>query len=256
MNAISTFTFHENYNVRIITLDDGDFLFHANDLCAVLKYVNPHDAIRRHVEKDDLVKHEVADKLGRKQKNNFVLEAGMWSLILGSETQQAKIVKRWVTSEVLPTIRKTGKYEVPKPVAPSNYVTANDMENIKRLVWHCSDFMDYDETFSRAVWYALREKTGVKSPEAFKVEDLPLLGEEFERIIHIIEPYLCARREAERQLISRLVRGRGDYETIMKDILYLMRDSVEEQTKNTRKKIDGLFKRDFTALIERKTMTC
>ncbi len=140
----------------------------------------------------------------------------------------------------------------PKPAL--NYVTANDMENIKRLVWHCSSFMDYEEVFSRAVWYALRDKVGVKSPEAFRIEDLPLLGEEFNRIIQIIEPYLKARREAEKQLISRLIRGRGDYEPIMKDILYLMRDSVEEQTQNTRKKVNALFKRDFNALIERKAV--
>ena len=252
MNAISTFTFHENYNVRIITLDNGDFLFHANDLCLVLKYVNPRDAVRRHVEKDDVVKHDTIDSMGRTQQSNFVLEAGMWALILGSETEQAKLVKRWVTSEVLPAIRKTGRYEAPKPAL--NYVTANDMENIKRLVWHCSSFMDYEEVFSRAVWYALRDKVGVKSPEAFRIEDLPLLGEEFNRIIQIIEPYLKARREAEKQLISRLIRGRGDYEPIMKDILYLMRDSVEEQTQNTRKKVNALFKRDFNALIERKAV--
>ena len=252
MNAISTFTFHENYNVRIITLDNGDFLFHANDLCLVLKYVNPRDAVRRHVEKDDVVKHDTIDSMGRTQQSNFVLEAGMWALILGSETEQAKLVKRWVTSEVLPTIRKTGRYEAPKPAL--NYVTANDMENIKRLVWHCSSFMDYEEVFSRAVWYALRDKVGVKSPEAFRIEDLPLLGEEFNRIIHIIQPYLKARREAEKQLISRLIRGRGDYEPIMKDILYHMRDSVEEQIKNTRVQANGIFKRDFNALIERKAV--
>ena len=251
MNAISTFTFHENYNVRIMTLDNGDFLFHANDLCLVLKYVNPRDAIRRHVDSEDVVKHDTLTN-GGKQKQNYVKEAGMWALILGSETQQAKLVKRWVTSEVLPTIRKTGKYEAPKPAL--NYVTANDMENIKRLVWHCSSFMDYEEVFSRAVWYALRDKVGVKSPEAFRIEDLPLLGEEFNRIIHIIQPYLKARREAEKQLISRLIRGRGDYEPIMKDILYHMRDSVEEQTQNTRKKVNALFKRDFNALIERKAV--
>lgn len=253
MNAISTFTFHESHNVRV-QLIDGEPWFCLPDICKTLDIKNVTQ-LRNQLDTKGLCKTYTLTS-GGKQQLNYVNEPNLYRVIFRSNKPEAKQFQDWVFNEVLPTIRKTGKYEVPKPVAPSNYVTANDMENIKRLVWHCSDFMDYDETFSRAIWYALREKTRVKSPEAFKVEDLPLLGEEFERIIHIIEPYLCARREAERQLISRLVRGRGDYETIMKDILYLMRDSVEEQTKNTRKKIDGLFKRDFTALIERKTMTC
>lgn len=262
MNAISTFTFHESHQIRTVLINK-DVWFIAKDVFETLAItwngaktllIIP-DAWRLVVKLTTKLKNQHGSFAERTNDTHVINFKAVCKIAFRSNKPEADNFTNWA-AEVIEQVLKTGKYEVPKPVAPSNYVTANDMENIKRLVWHCSDFMDYDETFSRAVWYALREKTGVKSPEAFKVEDLPLLGEEFERIIHIIEPYLCARREAERQLISRLVRGRGDYETIMKDILYLMRDSVEEQTKNTRKKIDGLFKRDFTALIERKTMTC
>lgn len=68
MNTITSFTFHENHNVRIIKLDNDDFLFHANDLCAVLKYVNPRDAIRRHVDVEDVVKHDTLTNGGNKSK--------------------------------------------------------------------------------------------------------------------------------------------------------------------------------------------
>lgn len=104
------FQFDTCRSVRIQNDEAGNPLFQANDLCSLLAYKNPHDAVRRHVETDDLVKREVIDARGRTQLANFVREPGMWALILGSETEQAKAVKRWVTSEVLPAIRKTGRF--------------------------------------------------------------------------------------------------------------------------------------------------
>lgn len=253
MSAISTFTFHESHNVRV-QLIDGEPWFCLSDVCTVLTVDRSSDLIRS-LDVKGVVKN-LTPTNGGKQQLNYVNEPNLYRVIFRSNKPEAKQFQDWVFNEVLPTIRKTGKYEAPKPVTPCNYLTNNDMENIKRLVWHCSSFMDYEDGFSRSVWYALRAKTGVKSPEVFKVEDLPLLGEEFERIIQIIEPYLAARRESEKLLLSRLIRGRGDYEGVMKDILYSMRNSVEEQTENTRKKIRALFKHDLSALIERKAMVC
>lgn len=252
MNTISIFTFHENYNVRIIKLDNGNFLFHANDLCAVLKYVNPHDAIRRHVEKDDLVKHEVIDKLGRKQKNNFVLEAGMWALVLGSETEQAKLVKRWVTSEVLPAIRKTGKYEAPKPIEKRNYINNNDMLNIKRLIWCCAGHLDQKQSVSSAIWYSLRNVTGVPSPAKFEIEHLPVLAQEFNRILSIIEPYLKARYACEEALIKRLLRDREDAQSLLVKLLDEMRESTSEFNTALQKQLPMVFQGDCLNLVERK----
>jgi len=103
---------YESHVLRVEPDVDGEPIFHANDLCALLGYKNPRDAVRRHVEEDDVVKRDVIDSLGRTQMANWVREPGMWSLILGSETEQAKRIKRWVTSEVLPQIRKTGGYQV------------------------------------------------------------------------------------------------------------------------------------------------
>jgi hypothetical protein len=84
----------------------------ANDVCGALELVNPHDALVKHVDADDLAKREVADNLGRKQLTNHVNESGLYALIFGSRKQSAKLFKRWVTSEVLPAIRKNGQYAV------------------------------------------------------------------------------------------------------------------------------------------------
>lgn len=90
----------------------GQPWFNANDVCAALEFVNPHKAVADHVDADDLTKREATDALGRRQCANFISESGLYALILGSTKEAAKRFKRWVTGEVLPAIRKTGRYEV------------------------------------------------------------------------------------------------------------------------------------------------
>lgn len=111
MNALINFDY-KGVQVRTQRDEAGEPLFCANDVCAALGYVNPWDAIKQHVDSNyDLVKCEVIDSVGRSQQANFVTESGLYALIFGSKLESAKEFKRWVTSEVLPSIRKTGKYE-------------------------------------------------------------------------------------------------------------------------------------------------
>ncbi|MBS5811347.1 MAG: ORF6C domain-containing protein [Sutterella sp.] len=107
MQAIS-FSF-ENTAVRTLGTPDLP-LFVAIDVATALGYKNTKDAVLRHVDSDDLLKSEITDSLGRKQIVNCVNESGMYALIFGSKLESAKRFKRWVTSEVLPAIRKTGSY--------------------------------------------------------------------------------------------------------------------------------------------------
>lgn len=109
MSAIIPFQF-EAYAVRVQVDEFGQPWFNANDVCSALEFANPHKAVGDHVDTDDLTKREVIDSLGRKQRANHVNESGLYALILGSTKEAAKRFKRWVTSEVLPAIRKTGSY--------------------------------------------------------------------------------------------------------------------------------------------------
>ena len=109
MNEIKVFE-NQEFGDQYCILIDGEPYFRAKELCASLDYNNPWDAIQKHIDKDDLVKCEVIDSLGRKQMMNFVNESGMYALIFGSTKEGAKQFKRWVTSELIPTIRKTGQY--------------------------------------------------------------------------------------------------------------------------------------------------
>ncbi len=115
MNTLIPFQF-ETHALRVQIDDAGQPWFNANDICAALELANPRDALAKHVDSDDVAKRDIIDSLGRVQLASFVNESGLYALILGSTKDAAKRFKRWVTSEVLPSIRKTGTYAV-TPVA-------------------------------------------------------------------------------------------------------------------------------------------
>lgn len=110
--AVARFVFNDRE--LLVTVIDGEPWFNANTVCAILGYVNPHKAVADHIDEDDLTKREVIDSLGRKQMANHINESGLYALILGSEKPEAKTFKRWVTHEVLPSIRRTGGYTAPR----------------------------------------------------------------------------------------------------------------------------------------------
>ncbi len=110
MNEVQLFNF-ENHEVRSLLINSEPW-FVGKDVAEVLGYAKPLNAIAQHVDKDDSLKQGLTDSLGRQQKTIFVNESGLYALIFGSKLESAQKFKRWVTSEVLPTLRKTGQYQV------------------------------------------------------------------------------------------------------------------------------------------------
>lgn len=99
-------------------------LFPAVDVCSVLGHSNARKAVADLVDEDDVTAGDIIDSVGRIQKTNLVNESGLYALIFGSRRPEAKRFKRWVTHEVLPAIRKTGRYEKrPALPAPRNKAT-------------------------------------------------------------------------------------------------------------------------------------
>lgn len=125
MSIPSVFSF-EDANVRTIGTPDLS-LFVAIDICNALQHSNPRKAIKDLVDPEDLIKSEIETNGGR-QTVNCVNESGLYALIFGSKLESAKRFKRWVTSEVLPTIRKTGRYEA------SATLTTEEMYEIRKAV--------------------------------------------------------------------------------------------------------------------------
>ncbi len=109
---ITIFQNPEFGNIRTMRDEKGEPLFCAKDVAEALLYTNPPKAIRDHVEEDDRTKRSLIDSLGRNQLTTFINESGLYALILGSKLDSARRFKHWVTSEVLPSIRKQGGYMV------------------------------------------------------------------------------------------------------------------------------------------------
>ena len=107
MNEIQTFDF-DGSGIRTLTIDDEPY-FVGKDVAEVLGYSNPQKAIRNHVDDEDKGVNEM-DTPGGKQPIVIINESGLYSLILGSKLPEAKRFKRWVTSEVLPSLRRNGMY--------------------------------------------------------------------------------------------------------------------------------------------------
>lgn len=129
----------ENNELTAI-VENGEIFFPASKLAKTLGFANPHQAVNSHVELCDLQKLEVIDTLGRKQKINYVNESGMYALIFGSTKPEAKRFKRWVTSEVLPSIRKTGSYGKNENTIEINFDELSPLSNPHDVTFGVSDY--------------------------------------------------------------------------------------------------------------------
>jgi len=114
MNGMMIFRNAEFGTIRTMSNPQGEPVFCAKDVAEALGYKNTRDSLKRHVDDDDVVKHDTIDRLGRTQQAIFINESGLYALILSSKLDSAKRFKRWVTGEVLPAIRKQGGYMLAK----------------------------------------------------------------------------------------------------------------------------------------------
>lgn len=117
MNEMQIFNSEEFGQVRTATIDNEPW-FAGYDVADALGYKNQSDAIAKHVEEEDkqnILKSQIATLTEMPNRGlTFINESGLYALIFGSKLESAKRFKHWVTSEVLPAIRKSGSYEIPK----------------------------------------------------------------------------------------------------------------------------------------------
>lgn len=107
MNEV--FNFH-GQEVRTVTIDNDPYFSNA-DVCKILEINNPSQALKK-LKQDGVITNEVIDGLGRKQDMKFVSESNLYKLIFQSKKKEAEAFTDWVTSEVLPAIRKHGLYAI------------------------------------------------------------------------------------------------------------------------------------------------
>lgn len=238
MNAQSSiipFTFENSTTIRTESIE-GQPWFLAKDLCEALGYSNYRDALRRHCFVEDVAKHDTLTS-GGNQLMTWVNESGMYALIFGSKLPSAQAFKRWVTSEVLPTLRNQGHFEVVKR-DKENELTDKETQLIKDFLYRMTNFVGYTQSYINACWYAIRQTTGVKSPGKFRHTDIPVIMEELKRICFITECYNNARREAEEALFKKIIRKKGSFKELTDILGTMVTRSVDDSDLAKIQKLD------------------
>ena len=130
MSSVIPFEFHGS-EVRTLVGEDGGIWFVLSDVCRVLEIGNPSDAAKR-LDEEEVTLDTIE---GSNRRSNVINESGMYSLVLTSRKESAKRFKKWVTSEVLPTIRRTGTYtrDENAPIDPF-MASLNAMEELDRAM--------------------------------------------------------------------------------------------------------------------------
>lgn len=154
MNNLHVFENQEFGSIRTVSID-GEPWFVGKDVAVALGYKDTAKAVKAHVDTEDRGVGEIPTPSG-KQEMTIINESGIYALIFGSKLESAKRFKHWVTSEVLPVLRKTGKYELPE--AKQRGLTKDDYLRAASIVAGCrNERMPYVLGFL--------EQAGISIPE-------------------------------------------------------------------------------------------
>ena len=153
MQDLQTFNF-EDLPVRTLTVDEEPY-FVGKDVADILGYSNSRKALLDHVDEEDKLTSRIVTA-GQNRNQTIINESGLYSLIFSSKLESAKRFKRWVTSEVLPQLRRTGTYSV----NPTIQELANNPELIKMLVEQIARLNDSTTNQSEDLAYLKQAVTG------------------------------------------------------------------------------------------------
>ena len=174
MNDLQIFSNEEFGNIRTVTINN-EIWFVGKDVAEILSYTNTRDALAKRVDEED--KRDgvaICDPIGREQKPVLINESGLYSLILSSKMPNARKFKRWVTSEVLPILRKTGHYEMESYSPEMQAILMHDKKLIKmdERVTSLENTMTIDyaqqQALGEAVNYVVIDALGGKESDAYK----------------------------------------------------------------------------------------
>ncbi|MCJ1976931.1 phage antirepressor [Pseudolactococcus paracarnosus] len=188
MNELQNFNF-SGQEVRIITINDEPW-FVGKDVADILGYSNSRKALSDHVDEEDKGVTK-SDTLGGNQNITIINESGLYSLILKSKKPEAKQFKRWVTSDVLPTIRKHGAYMTDKKA--QDVLHGNGLADLLIQAGEQIKSLEFDKQQLQVELEEVREKTTyldliLESPNDILItqiaQDYGLSAVTFNRILH------------------------------------------------------------------------
>ena len=188
MNQLQNFNF-SGQDVRVITINDEHW-FVGKDVADILGYSNSRKALSDHVDDEDKGVTK-SDTLGGSQNITIINESGLYSLILKSKKPEAKQFKRWVTSEVLPTIRKHGAYMTDKKA--QDVLHGNGLADLLIQAGEQIKSLEFDKQQLQVELEEVREKTTyldliLESPDDILTtqiaQDYGYSAVSFNRILH------------------------------------------------------------------------
>lgn len=211
------FSFQEHHDVRIQVINNEPW-FCLKDICDILDIKNPRDMLAKQLDRGGVEKI-YTPTISAIQQITFINEPNLYRVIFRSNKPEARQFQDWVFNEVLPTIRKTGRYE--HPVATTHNaepLTPSDMKNLNHLVVLMTRQFARTGSWRLGVWHALRRAAGVPSPEEFTVDDLPALTQECRRIIRITSEAGEMISRIERETVRRIVRHHEDCDKVLAEL--------------------------------------
>lgn len=163
-NSITPFNFDTN-QIRV-TIDDHGPWFAATDVCTALGYLNPRQAIKKNCRDKGVSTRDTLTNGGH-QKLIFIDEGNLYRLVIKSRKSEARKFEDWVCDEVLPTIRKTGKYETPKPEALTPAQQRHLQNRVNEIV------RKTPATTHAAIWSSVKNRFSVGSYKDIPAEMYP-----------------------------------------------------------------------------------
>lgn len=177
IETVSSFKNSDFVELKIIVIDHEPY-FIGSPIASFLGYTNPRKAIRDHVDEDDRMIMKVPDTQGWNEtflpytpntKILIINESGLYSLIFGSKMDFAKKFKKWVTSEVLPSIRKTGSYSItPKDYPSALRALADEIDAKNRAI---AERAQAEAERQQAIKTIEEQRPDVEFTESFKKVD-------------------------------------------------------------------------------------
>ncbi|TNL03448.1 hypothetical protein CYD30_25050 [Kosakonia cowanii] len=216
-NPVSHFYFNHS-SVRVQLINDEPW-FCLSDVAKILDIKNTSQ-LAGQLEQRGISKTYTPSISGNQQQL-FVNEPNLYRVIFRSNKPEARQFQDWVFNEVLPAIRKTGRYEHPVCASPrttSEPLSPNDMHNLNHLVTLMSMQFRRDASWRRAIWFALRRVTGTASPEQYTVNDLPALAEECRRLFQVTSATNEMIVRLEKEAMRRIVRNGEDYSRVLSQL--------------------------------------
>lgn len=236
-NQISVFQFQSSYDVRIQLINNEPY-FCLKDVCLSLDIKNVSQLASQLDIKG--ISKTYTHTNGGKQELIFINEPNLYRVIFRSNKPEAKQFQDWVFNDVLPSIRKIGKYSV---TDKSDYITPKQLHDLKLIVNNISNSYFYEDSFIQGVWKMIRDIIGVDSVQHITKDKLHLLVPQLEKIMSVTRAYLVLRKETESGIIKGIFRNQENQDIAMFNIKYKHAHFLSSLNKNHQIKIDNFSKK-------------